>query len=92
MDKSKKLALYLRVIEKQQSKIRKLDIKREKLLFYYPKALYPESLREMYYKDYLKKEKKIRRVIELTRIKIRGVEAAINKDGELWNKTFNLMN
>ena len=83
MDKSKKLALYLRVIEKQQSKIRKLDIKREKLLVYYPKALDPESLREMYYKDYLKKEKKIRRGIELTRIKIRGVEAAINKDGEL---------
>ena len=36
-----------------------------------------------YVLDYLKKEKKIRRVIELTRIKIRGVEAAINKDGEL---------
>ena len=80
MDKSKKLAVYLRDIENQQSKF---DMKREKLIVYYPKALYPESLREMYYKDYLKKEKKIRRVIELTRIKIRGVEAAINKDGEL---------
>jgi hypothetical protein len=74
MKRETKVKVYLQTIENQKAKIANIQEKKKKLFITYPKALYPDSVREPYLKSFEKKEKKISKIIELTRIKLRGVE------------------